>query len=171
MHKPADPSHSTREKSINTKSVICSCSPCLFETVLTLQAFCHELQKRLQENNNEHGLRELVDRVEDQINLVKDFLLKSLSPHRHAQLDGPGTDLWNLCVQVKRQDDTDFSPAKSKLLVFARVFSFLILALAQRGTHNEPGDLLRLEKLAIKTGRSCIGMLQLRPTPAAALRD
>ncbi|KAI1449599.1 SPO22-domain-containing protein [Annulohypoxylon stygium] len=146
MHKPADPSHSTREKSINTKSVI---------------SFCHELQKRLQENNNEHGLRELVDRVEDQINLVKDFLLKSLSPHRHAQLDGPGTDLWNLCVQVKRQDDTDFSPAKSKLLVFARVFSFLILALAQRGTHNEPGDLLRLEKLAIKTGRSCIGAGEL----------
>ncbi|KAI0900547.1 SPO22-domain-containing protein [Annulohypoxylon nitens] len=146
MHKPADPSHSTREKSINIKSII---------------SFCHELQKRLQENNDEHGLRELVDRVEDQINLVKDFLLKSLSPHRHAQLDGPGTDLWNLCVQVKRQDDTDFSPAKSKLLVFARVFSFLILALAQRGTHNEPGDLLRLEKLAIKTGRSCIGAGEL----------
>ncbi|KAI2473487.1 meiosis protein SPO22/ZIP4 like-domain-containing protein [Annulohypoxylon bovei var. microspora] len=104
-------------------------------------------------------LKELIDKLENQINSVKDYLLKSPSPHRHAQLDSPGTDLWNLCVQIKRQDDSDVSPTRSKLLVFVRVFSFLILALAQRGSHNAPGDLLRLEKLAIKTGRSWAGEL------------
>ncbi|KAI1210703.1 SPO22-domain-containing protein [Annulohypoxylon truncatum] len=139
-------SQSAREKPINTKSII---------------SFCHELQKQLQESINEHGMKELIDKLENHINIVKDYLLKPPSPHRHTSLDGPGTDLWNLCVQIKRQDDTDVSPTKSKLLVSVRVFSFLILALAQRGSHNKPGDLLRLEKLAIKTGRSCIGAAEL----------
>ncbi|KAI1417997.1 meiosis protein SPO22/ZIP4 like-domain-containing protein [Hypoxylon sp. FL1857] len=81
--------------------------------------------------------------------------LKSSDSRRRTELDSAATDLWNWCVQIKRQDESDVSSARCKLLTFVRVFSFLILALAQRGDHNEPGDLLRLEKLAIKTGRSC----------------
>ncbi|KAI0843290.1 meiosis protein SPO22/ZIP4 like-domain-containing protein [Hypoxylon sp. FL0890] len=81
--------------------------------------------------------------------------LKSSDSRRHAELDSAATDLWNWCVQIKRQDESAISSARSRLLTFVRVFSFLILALAHWGGHNKPGDLLRLEKLAIKTGRSC----------------
>ncbi|KAI1106803.1 SPO22-domain-containing protein [Jackrogersella minutella] len=141
MDTSADPSHSVRDKSVNIKSII---------------SFCTELQKRLPENNDGSGSKDLIDMLENQISAAKEYLLKSPGSHRHSQLDGPGTDLWNLCVQIRRQDDGDVSPARKKILAFARVFSFLVLALAQRHGHNMPGDLLRLEKLAIKTGRSCI---------------
>ncbi|KAI1381649.1 SPO22-domain-containing protein [Hypoxylon crocopeplum] len=139
MDASADSHHSTRDKRI--KSIV---------------SFCHQLHKQLPGNNGEQALENLTDELESQINATKSYSLKSPGSRRHAQLDSVGTDLWNLCVQIKRQDDGGFSPARSRLLTFARVFSFLILALAQWGDHNTPGDLLRLEKLAIRTGRSCI---------------
>ncbi|KAI4860640.1 SPO22-domain-containing protein [Hypoxylon rubiginosum] len=135
----ADSSHSARDKRV--KSII---------------SFCHELEKQLSSKNGEQSLKNLTDELENQINAVKSYFLKSPGSHRHAQLDNIGTDLWNRCVQIKRQDDGEAAPERKKLLTLARVFSFLILALAQWGDHNTPGDLLRLEKLAIKAGRSCI---------------
>ncbi|XXG97783.1 hypothetical protein Hte_004096 [Hypoxylon texense] len=135
----ADSSYSARDKRV--KSII---------------SFCHELEKQLSSKSSEQALRNLTDELENQINAVKSYSLKSPGSHRHAQLDSVGTDLWNRCVQIKRQDDGEAVPERRKLLTLARVFSFLILALAQWGDHNTPGDLLRLEKLAIKAGRSCI---------------
>lgn len=38
------------------------------------------------------------------------------------------------------------------------------MALARWGDNNTPGDLIRLEKLAIKAGRSCIGIVHLPHT-------
>ncbi|KAI5864321.1 meiosis protein SPO22/ZIP4 like-domain-containing protein [Durotheca rogersii] len=98
--------------------------------------------------------------LENKIHAVKSYFLKSPGSYRHSQLDSAGTDLWNWCVQIHRQSEGEASPTRTKLLVFSRVFSFLVLALAQRGDHNTPGDLLRLEKLAIKTSRSLNGELQ-----------
>lgn len=139
--------------------------PIVYRNVLILQAFCHELQKQLPRKSDGRVLKNQIDELENQINAIKSYSLKSPGSRRHTQLDSVGTNLWNLCVQIKRQDDNDASPARSKLLTLARLFSFIILALAQWGDHNTPGDLLRLEKLAIKTGRSCIGILHLRVPP------
>ncbi|KAI2778846.1 SPO22-domain-containing protein [Daldinia loculata] len=139
MDTSANSSHSARDKRI--KSII---------------SFCHDLQKQLPSKNDEQALNSQVDELENQINAIKSYSLKSPGSHRHAQLDSAGTDLWNWCVQIKREDGSEVSSARKRLLTFCRVFSFLILALAQWGDHNTPGDLLRLEKLAIKTGRSCI---------------
>ncbi|KAK6955428.1 hypothetical protein Daesc_003065 [Daldinia eschscholtzii] len=118
--------------------------------------FSHDLRKHLPSKNDEYVPHSQIDELENQINAIKSYSLKSPGSHRHAQLDSAGTDLWNWCVQVKREDGSEMSSARRRFLTFARVFSFLILALAQWGDHNAPGDLLRLEKLAIKTGRSCI---------------
>ncbi|KAI1780407.1 SPO22-domain-containing protein [Hypoxylon cercidicola] len=130
--------------------------------VKSIISFCNDLQKQLQSKHSEQTLKNLIDELENQINAVKSYSLKSPGSHRHAQLDGIGTDLWNRCIQIKRQDDGEAFPERKKLLTLARVFSFLILALAQWGDHNTPGDLLRLEKLAIKAGRSCIVDGQLK---------
>ncbi|KAH9898758.1 meiosis protein SPO22/ZIP4 like-domain-containing protein [Xylariomycetidae sp. FL2044] len=95
-----------------------------------------------------------------QIATVKSYSLRSPGSRRHEQLDKAGTDLWNWCTQQKRQDDRRVPLGKTKVLTLARVFSFLILALAQWGDHNTRGDLIRLQKLAIKTGRSLEGNLE-----------
>lgn len=160
-HPPIRPT--LLETSASSLSYVCAFVP-LQKRVLTLPAFCHELEKQLSSKNGEQSLKNLTDELENQINAVKSYFLKSPGSHRHAQLDNIGTDLWNRCVQIKRQDDGEAAPERKKLLTLARVFSFLILALAQWGDHNTPGDLLRLEKLAIKAGRSCIGIVHLRLT-------
>ncbi|KAI0008433.1 meiosis protein SPO22/ZIP4 like-domain-containing protein [Xylariaceae sp. FL0662B] len=102
-------------------------------------------------------LQNLTSELENQINAIKAYFLRSTGYYRHKQLDSTGTDLWNWCTRIKRQDDAGVSPTKRRFLTLVRVYSFLILALAQWGDHNTPGDLIRLEKLAIKAGRSCIG--------------
>ncbi|KAL7624283.1 sporulation-specific protein 22 [Parahypoxylon ruwenzoriense] len=130
--------------------------------VKSIISFCHDLQRQLPSKNSDRALYNLVDELENQIHAVRSYSLKSPGSHPHPQLDSAGTDLWNCCVQIKRQDDADVSPARTKLLTIARVFSFFVLVLAQWGDRNAPGDLLRLEKLAIKTGRSCIADSELR---------
>ncbi|KAI1807755.1 SPO22-domain-containing protein [Daldinia bambusicola] len=145
MDASANSSHSARDKRI--KSII---------------IFSRDLQKQLPSKNDGQVPCNQVDKLREQINAIKSYSLKSPGSHRHAQLDSAGTDLWNWCVKVKREDGEETSPARRAFLTFARVFSFLILALAQWGDHNAPGDLLRLEKLAIKTGRSCIADGELK---------
>ncbi|KAI8961072.1 SPO22-domain-containing protein [Daldinia sp. FL1419] len=139
MDTVANSSHSARDKRI--KSII---------------SFCRDLMKQLPNKNDEQTLNNRVKELDNQINAIKSYSLKSPGSYRHTQLDSAGTDLWNWCVQIKREYSGQTSPASKKLLTLSRVFSFLILALAQWGDHNTPGDLLRLEKLAIKAGRSCI---------------
>ncbi|KAI1388233.1 SPO22-domain-containing protein [Hypoxylon trugodes] len=139
MDASANSSHPSRDKRI--KSII---------------AFCHDLQKRLRNKNDDQALKDLTDGLKDQIDTIKPYVVKHPGSHRHTQLDEVGKDLWNWCVDANHKSDGDVSPARHKLLTSVRVFSFLILALAQRSDHNTPKDLLRLEKVAIKAGRSCI---------------
>ncbi|KAI0142464.1 SPO22-domain-containing protein [Hypoxylon sp. NC0597] len=147
--------HLARDR-LDIKHIICPYSSYRFKPrMLTLQAFCHELPKRLPRKYEQQALEKLIDELENKINTVKGCHLKSTDPRRHTELDSAATDLWNWCVQIKRQDESDGSSARSRVLTFVRVFSFLILTMAQWGDHNKPGHILRLEKLAIKTGRSC----------------
>ncbi|OTB03528.1 hypothetical protein M426DRAFT_73943 [Hypoxylon sp. CI-4A] len=139
MDKPADPSHSAQDKRI--KSII---------------SFCHDLQKEFPKKNDDRSLKNLIDEVENQINAIKSYRLKSPGSHRHTQLDSAGTDLWNWSVRANRQTGINGPPVRGRALALTRVFSFLILTLAQRDDHNTPGDLLRLEKLAIKASKPCI---------------
>ncbi|KAI1139503.1 SPO22-domain-containing protein [Hypoxylon sp. FL0543] len=139
MAATSDSPHSAREK-VDVKHII---------------SFCRELPKRLPRKGEEQALEKLINDLESKINGVKGSHLKSSDSRRHAELDTAATDLWNWCVQIKRQDESNISSARSRFLTCVRVFSFLILALARWGDHNKPGDLLRLEKLAIKAGRSC----------------
>ncbi|KAI1084000.1 meiosis protein SPO22/ZIP4 like-domain-containing protein [Whalleya microplaca] len=114
------------------------------------------------DDHNIVELQNLTDELENRIHAIKAYFLKSPGSYRHKQLDAAGTDLWNWCTRIKRQDDIGVSPTKPKFLTFVRVYAFLILALAQWGDHNTPGDLIRLEKLAIKAGRS-YGELEFAP--------
>ncbi|KAI1506177.1 meiosis protein SPO22/ZIP4 like-domain-containing protein [Biscogniauxia marginata] len=119
-------------------------------------SFCRDLRKRFQNEGDDKGLHNLTSEVENRINSIKSYTLRSSGSLRYEQLDSAGLELWNWCTQLMRQDDDPRSPTRDRFLVLVRVFSFFVLALAQWSESNTPGHLVRLKKLAIKTGRSCI---------------
>ncbi|KAI5927886.1 meiosis protein SPO22/ZIP4 like-domain-containing protein [Camillea tinctor] len=122
-------------------------------------SFCHDVRKRFEAGKGDARLQGLTNEVENQINAIKSYTLRSPVSTRHEQLNGAGLELWNWCTQLMRHDDDDNdhpSPIRSRFFILVRVFSFLVLSLAQWGDNHTPGDLVRLQKLAIKAGRSCI---------------
>lgn len=128
-------------------------------SLLTLVDFALELQKTLPAPKSPSDIRYLTDELENQIRAIKSCTLRG--GQRHEQLDSTGTSLWNLCTRLKREEYDDSASGIHKVLIYTRIFAFLILALAQWGDRNAPNDVIRLTKLAIKTGRSCIGKLQI----------
>ncbi|KAI0601756.1 meiosis protein SPO22/ZIP4 like-domain-containing protein [Biscogniauxia sp. FL1348] len=124
--------------------------------VRNIISFCRDVRKRFQTEEGDASLRDLTNEVENQINAIKTYTLRSPGSIRHEQLDNAGLELWNWCTQLMRQDDGQAPPLRSRFFVLVRVFSFLVLSLAQCGHNDTLGDLVRLRKLAIKAGRSCI---------------
>ncbi|KAI0484299.1 meiosis protein SPO22/ZIP4 like-domain-containing protein [Xylariaceae sp. FL0804] len=92
-----------------------------------------------------------------QIEAIKSSILRNSSrdPQHRESLDHAGTDLWNWCTKRKRQYGPEKSALRDRFLALTRVYAFLMLALAQSGHSPNPGGLVRLRSLAIKTGRSC----------------
>ncbi|KAI1634698.1 meiosis protein SPO22/ZIP4 like-domain-containing protein [Biscogniauxia mediterranea] len=125
--------------------------------VRNIISFCRDVRRRFQTEEGDAGLQDLTNEVENQINAIKTYTLRSPGSIRHEQLDNAGLELWNWCTQLMRQDDNGQpSPLRSRFFVLVRLFSFLVLSLAQCGHNDTLGDLVRLRKLAIKAGRSCI---------------
>ena len=103
--------------------------------------------------------RNLVNELEYQIRDIQPCSLRDPGSGRHQSLDSAGTDLWNLCTKLFRQNQEaeTMSPMRTKLIVLARTFSFYVVALARDGDNIEPGAMMLLAKLAIKASRYCIG--------------
>lgn len=120
--------------------------------------FAHELLKKLPNVKDESGSQKLIPELEHQIRGIKSYA--SHGAHRYEQLDALGTDLWNTCIRLNR-DNEDATALVRKTLILARVFAFQILSLAQDIGDTNSGRLIRLAKLAIKSGRSCIGKLHM----------
>lgn len=121
-------------------------------------AFCKDLQKQLPSVTSQLDVKNLVHELENQIGALKRYSLQNPSSKRRNQLDTVATSLWNLCTELTRQKADESHPTVgSRLLVLARTFAFFVLALARGGDRNTPGDLTRLAKLAIKSGKYCIG--------------
>ncbi|KAI0125122.1 meiosis protein SPO22/ZIP4 like-domain-containing protein [Xylariales sp. AK1849] len=96
--------------------------------------------------------------LEAQIRTIKSCTLRG--SQRHEQLDTAGTALWNLCTRLNRDHDGDVVQSTRKALLYSRVFAFLVLNLAQRIGRDTPSNLIRLAKVAMKTGRSYEGELE-----------
>ncbi|CAJ2511272.1 Uu.00g068970.m01.CDS01 [Anthostomella pinea] len=124
-------------------------------------SFSRDLRKISPIEIDEAGLRDSINEIHNQIRAIRSYTLRSPGPQRYAQLDSAGLELWNWCTQLKRQYASDASPTAIRFLVLVRVFSFQIFALAQWGDNNTAGDLVRLQRLALKTGRFCIANSEL----------
>ncbi|KAI1751205.1 meiosis protein SPO22/ZIP4 like-domain-containing protein [Xylaria castorea] len=114
---------------------------------LRTQSFDEATDSRFQELNSE---------VEGQIRTLKTHSSRSLSAEHHSQLSAAGLALWNWCTREKRREDGIVPPTKNRFLCLVRLLSFSMLVLARRSDDNSQRIIVHLERLAIKTGRSCI---------------
>ncbi|KAI0194684.1 meiosis protein SPO22/ZIP4 like-domain-containing protein, partial [Xylaria flabelliformis] len=99
--------------------------------------------------------------VEGQVQTLKTHSSRSLSAEHHDQLSAAGLALWNWCTREKRRQDGDVPPAKNRFFCLVRLLSFSMLVLARRSDDNSQRIIIHLERLAIKTGRSCIANNEL----------
>ncbi|KAI0485651.1 meiosis protein SPO22/ZIP4 like-domain-containing protein [Xylaria cf. heliscus] len=106
-------------------------------------------------------LQELNSEIENQIRSLKTHSSRSLRAEHHNQLSAVGLELWNWCTREKRREDGDAPPARNRFFCLVRVLSFSMLALARRNNDNSQRIIVHLERLAIKTGRSCIANNEL----------
>lgn len=97
--------------------------------------------------------------------------MRNIGSEIGEQLGAAGVVLWNLCTQLKRDQDGQLSPSQRKALVYTRVFAFLMVTLPELGSQSELRILIRCSRLAIRTGRSCIGKLHMSPPAHACIRD
>ncbi|KAI0549533.1 meiosis protein SPO22/ZIP4 like-domain-containing protein [Xylaria curta] len=114
---------------------------------LRTQSFDEATDSRFQELNSE---------VEGQVRTLKSHSSRSLGAEHHGQLSAAGLALWNWCTREKRREDGNVSPARNRFFCLVRLLSFSMLVLARRSDDNSQRILVHLERLAIKTGRSCI---------------
>lgn len=100
----------------------------------------------------------LTDEILNSIQTLKSCSSRPLTPEQRDRLDAAGLSLWNWCTQEKRRQGDDESSAKNAVFTKARVLSFAILVQARQPYDNSSRAITYLERLAIKTGRYCIGM-------------
>lgn len=119
-----------------------------------LAAFAHKIKKQLPDLKDKDDIRRFTDELEDQTRAMK--LHPSNDLQRNNQLNSLGIDVWNTCVSLS-YDEHLCTGSLARALVYTRVFAFQLLVLGQCTGNNEPGDLSRLAKIALKTGKACIG--------------
>ena len=103
---------------------------------------------------------QLLDSLKGHVRTLHSTCQKTNHPFSgNEELDKLGTSIWNLSTRLLRDTDgTSASPERRKLPGYARVFAFYLLDAAQpRGKANF-GSKVRLMRLALKAGRSSIGM-------------
>ncbi|KAI0862583.1 meiosis protein SPO22/ZIP4 like-domain-containing protein [Xylaria cubensis] len=111
---------------------------------------------------DEHKIfQELNKEVEGQVQALKTHSSRSLSAEHHDQLSAAGLALWNWCTREKRREDGDVPPAKNRFFCLVRLLSFSMLVLARRSDDTSQRIIIHLERLAIKTSRSCIANNEL----------
>ncbi|KAI1431325.1 meiosis protein SPO22/ZIP4 like-domain-containing protein [Xylaria sp. CBS 124048] len=105
----------------------------------------------------DQSLGDLNDEIERQICTLKAYSSRSLKPEHHGQLDATGLGLWNWCTQGMRREGDDVAPTRDRFFCLTRVLSFLMLTLTKKCDDSPSRPvIIRLERLAIKTARSCI---------------
>ncbi|KAI3327671.1 SPO22-domain-containing protein [Xylariaceae sp. AK1471] len=128
---------------------------------LIFQEFASDLRAQALDEATDSSLQDLNHEIEDRIHALKPHSSRSLSAQHHDQLNTAGLALWNWCTQGKRREGDQSSPVRDKFFTLARVLSFLMLTLALQSDDNSPKAIIHLERLATKTGRSCIANNEL----------
>ncbi len=120
--------------------------------------FADQLQKRFLDGTKDSASVEaLMAEIREHTDRLHGMYQKpNIKPALNQQLDDMGTRLWNLCNRLRR-DSADESMDVKRLFVVGRAFAFHLLAVAHRSEKYQLSAAIRLIKLALKAGGSCIG--------------
>ncbi|KAK3320643.1 meiosis protein SPO22/ZIP4 like-domain-containing protein [Cercophora scortea] len=119
--------------------------------------FVSELYKTLSSDPKDMpATDELVDQINRHVEKLHACQEKYLLGYAgDPEIDGMGTQLWNLCTRLRRE----FDPAEKRLrrlVLHGRVLAFHLLVIAKQKDSGKAPDLIRMLKLALKAARDCI---------------
>ncbi|KAK8038870.1 hypothetical protein PG993_007281 [Apiospora rasikravindrae] len=117
---------------------------------------CRDFIEQVTDLNEQSEHRELAGKLQGQVFALKTYTLRTLDTPTRNQLEDSGATLWNLCTRKKRQEGEGTSSGYCKVLLLARIYAFLLLALPDMKAEEQPNTIIRKFRLAVKTGRSCI---------------
>jgi hypothetical protein len=130
---------------------------------LHLTAFGSTLTKRFEKDYD----TSLISDLQTQIRGLPLLPSSSLTA-RQDELDGLGTELWNLSTRLRRDEPTTDGKArddveeKTRALCLLRAFSFLVLDTAAAHAKGRPRkSCIRLIKVALKAAQVCIASKEL----------
>ncbi len=133
------------------------CMTCAQEHVTD---FAHDLEGCfLREPGSTSSIDDLVAEAQKHVNTLRNYYQKPSLVASAKELNESGTHIWNLCNRLRRETtDEAATTSLKKLYLVGRVFAFHLLAVAQRSDIYKAPDAIRLMRLALKIGSSCIGM-------------
>ncbi|CCF34294.1 hypothetical protein CH063_06320, partial [Colletotrichum higginsianum] len=117
------------------------------------------LLKHLRSASDPPAIDSLLAELKPQLQAIANFTTISRAKSHRAGLDRKGTELWNLCTRLRREDVDGVPPARRKLLLQSRVFSFFMIAVARNsspGAKPQIADVVHLTRLMLKAGKMCI---------------
>jgi hypothetical protein len=125
--------------------------------ILSAADFARDLETKLSASSSRSDDEAFCQAVAIKIKELSQATARDPKPSHGSGLDAAGTSLWNVSVRAKRELDENSSAALARTFMLARVFAFELLAAGHFPSSKEPGSLTRLAKLAIRTGRLCLG--------------
>ncbi|KAK7920786.1 hypothetical protein PG985_008808 [Apiospora marii] len=117
---------------------------------------CRAFVAELTDMSEQSEHRNLVEKLEGKVFAIKTYTPRTLDMHTRSQLEETGTNLWNLCTRKRRNEGERASSGYCRVLLLARIYAFLLLALPDTKAEKQSNAIVRIFRLAIKTGRSCI---------------
>ncbi|KAF5526463.1 hypothetical protein CGCA056_v002343 [Colletotrichum aenigma] len=132
-----------------------------------LIAFADNLLKRLPEARDPPAIDTLHEELMKKLNNTHGFpnLPRGKSRSQRNELDRNGTELWNLCMRLRRDEMPGEPPTRKRLLLRGRVFAFLMIDIARFWKVAEDArpedwmplaDVVHLMRLALKAGKMCL---------------
>ncbi|ROV97146.1 hypothetical protein VMCG_07448 [Cytospora schulzeri] len=125
-------------------------------------AFTSDLQKRLPvDKDDSTAASALLSQVQKQAQAVERHAEKAHHDLMEDEdLEREGTNLWNLCTQLNRENMDKHTPKRptvgSKLILWGRVLAFQILHLCHWSSKSTSAITCHLLRLALKVARLCI---------------
>ncbi|KAI1006471.1 hypothetical protein K3495_g1756 [Podosphaera aphanis] len=87
---------------------------------------------------------------------IMSFPVNSSLSSQHEDFEKSGIAIWNLCIRLRRDTESEDSGELHYLLFLARIFAFFLLDYVNQCLRAAPESLPRLIKIGIKAGKSCI---------------
>ncbi|GKT56458.1 transcriptional regulator [Colletotrichum tofieldiae] len=122
-------------------------------------AFSQTLLRRLPSANDPLAIDSLLAELEPQLEMIIKFHTASRAKSQRGQLDKKGTELWNICTRLRRDDVAGVPPTRKTLLLQSRAYAFLMITVARDaapGAKLQMADAVHLMRLMLKAGRMCI---------------